>query len=69
MLDMSMLRIARSALLISACVYILALAAGLAGLIEPVLSMFLGAYAAIALGVAAAACVIAQVIGLFRRRG
>lgn len=65
---MSSIQIARSALLISASIYIVVLGAGLIGLIEPLLSMVLGSYAAIALGIAAAACVVAQVVGLLRRR-
>lgn len=60
--------IARSAFLISVLTYFAVLAAGSARFIDPLLAMVLGGYAAIALGLTAAACLVVEIMRRIHRK-
>jgi hypothetical protein len=60
--------IARSAFLVCVLTYFVVLAAGLARLIDPLLAMVLGGYASIAMGLAAAACVVVEIMRRIHRK-
>ena len=63
-----MLRIARAALLVTGSIYVGAFGAGVSGLIDPAAAMLLGIYSGIGLEIAAAACVVTQILSFRRRR-
>jgi hypothetical protein len=65
---MTMLRASRIALAVFASIWVGALGVGVTGLIDPAAAMVLGSYSAIGLGLAAAACLVAQFVSVLRRR-
>ena len=62
------LYIARTALLLSILAYVVVLAAGVSGYLDPGLTMLFSWYATIAIAATAAACVVAQLVSYFNRR-
>jgi hypothetical protein len=63
---MSALKIARSCLLLSGLFYLSAFVLGIIEVIDPGLAIGAGAYASLALGISAVACVIIQIRGWLR---